>query len=471
MKLASSRHAGRVTPESSAHSDAISDSDFGADFVFSNASVSSSGHGRAGADVYDIDYLRAKNKELKNELRILQNEYDELQQYGNRGMVSHRTTELVYKSLPAIPYTIKWHYSPRGLEFTQVYFWMIRDALWMQQKGDAAAGMGGFCLALAGILVIIAGYSHRQTLTTTAELFHAISRLLWMVGMYVWMLYAVYDLDGNAAGDIYTPKGGPGRFIGTCCLVVAFIISFGICAARFVAWKVVLIPDECVPVVQAVQMKPHEEPRLRAKFYYLFASFRDWEYAALLLWVGKDLAAAQQVPIWWCFFYIVIYCVTVFTLVVSLNTKKALIDHLHYVCIASWLLGNFIFQLSHMFLKDYRTNSWEYMYPRHQSSEYVGNYFATIFVLLGFIPVFVLYAVWITATALNKIKVDPEEVVAWDVPTAELVSIIFIVFAFFILFLFFWSTALYTNPFLSRPSLPLTFTHTTRTHNSSGRLR
>ena len=398
-------------------SDASTVSDFGEFGAGFHSSANQSGHGEA--EVYDVDQLRAKNLQLKKELKRAQKEYDD--QGANMHLVTRRKQELVYKSLPPDPYTLAWHISPRGLEFTQVYFWIIRDALWMQQDGDAAMALGGLCIACAAVSVFVASYAHRKTLTTSTELFHAIARLLWIVGMFVWMDTSVYDLEGNTAGDIYTPKGSPGRFIGTCVLVVALIVQFSVIASRFLAFKVVSCPDQCIPVSQAVQMKPFEEPRLRARYYLLFGSYRDWELAELFLWIGKDTAASQQLGGWWVIFYIFIYCVTVFKLTVSLNTRKAMVDHLHYICIAFWLLGNFIFQLSHLYLKYYDHNSWEYLYPRHQTSEYVGNFQANVLVLLAFVPVGVLYTVWLTATLFGWIRVDPDEVVAWDVPVAELV--------------------------------------------------
>ena len=115
-------------------------------------------------------------------------------------------------------------------------------------------------------------------------------------------------------------------------------------------------------------------------------------------------------------------------LTVSLNTRKVLIDHMHYGCLAMWLLGNFIFQLSHMFFKFYSTNEWEYMYPRHQSSEYVGNFMANVLVLLAFVPVGILYAIWVTSTCMGWIHIDIQELVAWDVPHAELVRLFYYLF-------------------------------------------
>jgi len=412
-------------------SDAQTVSSFG-DFGFGGAysgggsESGGSGHGvgtrRAGvADEHDIDYLRKKNSELKKELKRVQKAFDE---QGQHLGVTTRKTELVYKSFPAIPYSPAWNFSPRGLEYTQLYFWVIRDALWMQQNGDGADGVGYFCIALAGLSVVIAAWLHRSTLTSSQEFFHALSRLIWVVGMFVWMQNAVVDTEGNDASDIYTPKGSPGRFIGTCILVVALVISFTVLASRFASARVVLKPDESIAVSQAVQMKPFEEPRLRARFYFLFSSYRDWEMAAMFLWIGKDTAASQQLSGWWTLFYVFCYCVMVFQLTVSINTRKALIDHLHYCATALWLLGNFIYQWGHIYGKLDSKNNWEYMYPRHKSPQYVSTYMGNTLVLLAFVPVGLLYFVWILATVMDWIHYDALEPVAWDVPAAELVSVV-----------------------------------------------
>ena len=401
---------------SSSSSDARTATDFGDFGVWRDADPVPG----QGADSYDIDYLRRKNTELKKELKLVQKIYEE---QGRHVGVTNRHTELVYKSLPAIPYNPAWNFSPRGLEFTQLYFWIIRDALWMEQNGDAALGVGALCIALAALSLCIAAWLHRSTLTASQEFFHALARLLWVVGMFVWMKFAVYDTDGNEAGDVYTPKGAPGRFIGTCILVVGLVISFTVIVSRIVASKVVLKPDESIAVSQAVQMKPFEEPRLRARFYLLFSTFRDWEMAAMFIWIGKDTAASQQLAGWWVLFYVFCYIVTVFQLTVSLNTRRVLIDHLHYCSMALWLLGNFAFQWGHMYEKSGPSakNDWEYMYPRHKTPEYVANYMGNVLVLIAFVPIGILYAVWISATAAGWIHYDPLEPVAWDVPAAELV--------------------------------------------------
>lgn len=399
--------------KSSSNSDANSGSDFG-DFGF--ASNYKTGNSAFQENDYDIDALRQKNIELKRELRRVHEEYEA---QGRMMGVTYSKSELVYMFLPAYPYTPLWHISPRGLEHTQLYFWIVRDVLWMQQNGDAACAIGAVCIALAAFSLLRAINAHHQTLTTSAEAFNSLSRLLWVVGMFVWMRSSVYDLEGNAAGNIYTPSGRPGRNVGTIILAIAAVIQFATCYLRIVGLKIVLMPDEAIPAQQAVQMKPFEEPRLRAKFYYLFKSFRDWEMAALLLWIGKDVAASQEFGSWWIIFHILIYAVTVFMLNSSLNTRKVLIDHLHYLATAFWLLGTFIFQLSHLYLRSFTSNPWEYLYPRHQTSEYVGNYMSVILTLLAFVPLGVLYLVWVPATLLGRINEDAQELVAWDVEHAE----------------------------------------------------
>lgn len=410
--------SGHSTSDASTASD-FEDFGFGAQYAGAGTAQGGGTTGQTYAQDYDIDYLRKKNMELKQELREVQDEYD---RQGRLLGTTYRKAELVYQYLPAFKYTPMWHFSPRGLEFTQIYFWILRDALWISQKGDTAMAISAVCIAFAGLAWLRTAISHVWTLTNSTEFFNSLSRLMWVIGLYLWMRSSVYDLEGNERGDIYTPSGTPGRFQATIILCVAGAIQFGTCFARFSNWRVVLVPDQSIPVTQAVYMKPFEEPRLRARFYYLFSSFRDWEITYTFLFISKDIAASQQMGGWWAFFFVLLYFVTVFLLNVSLNTRRVLVDHLHFAALATWLLGIFIFQLSHMFLNQMKTNPWEYMYPRHKSSEHVGNYMAFIFVLLAFVPVGLLYVVWIPATLLGRIREDPDELVAWDVQHADLVS-------------------------------------------------
>lgn len=396
----------------SSSSNAMSDSDFGDFGAGFGANYSGTDSVGTGTDnEYDIDHLRMKNVELKRELRRVQEKYEA---QGKILSVTTRKEELAYSFLPGPRYTLAWHFSCRGLEYTQLMWWIARDQAWVIQDIPIALGFGVFSLVWASVQLVRSVEARAYSLTASSEIANAFARLLWAIGMFIWMSTTVRDLTATNH-DIYTPAGTPNRLICSVVLFAAGILQFGQLCTRIRGWKIVPLPDEAVPVAQAVAMKPFEEPRIRAKFYYLFGSFRDWENAAQFLLIGRDLAASLNWQTWWVAWCICNYACVVFLLTVTFNTRKAVVDHLHYVAYTGWLLGTFTHQMSHMFFKG-MLNPWPYFYPRRSDSELEGNYFANVILLVSYIPIAVYMFYWVSVSLCGCIPKggDSKEMVAWD---------------------------------------------------------
>ena len=404
-----------IDGDSSHSSSATSLSDFG-NFGASFGSKYNGGDSSGGEyhNDYDVHYLRMKNMELKRELRKLQDDYD-IQ--GRLLDVTVRKEELVYSFLPGPKYSFLWHFTPRGLEYTQLIWWIARDQAWILHDIPIATAFGILSLAWCCLSLVRVIYALSYTLTTPTEFFNALARLLWMIGMYIWMQASMHDPVAQY-NNTYTPAASANRMVCSVILFVAMVMQCGHLYTRIRGWKIILLPDEAIPVKQAEEFRPFEEPRIRAKFYYLFGSYRDWEHAALFLLIGRDLAASLKWQAWWICWVILSYCCQVFLLTVTFNTRKAIVDHLHYVAYTLWLLGTFTFQMGHMFLHN-QLNPWPYMYPRYSSPEYMANYFANVIVLLAYIPIALYMFSWVFATLFGFIKGDEKDMVPWDTVAAD----------------------------------------------------
>ena len=261
----------------------------------------------------ELEELRAQNFDLHTEIENLKFKSKQVNYKRKQPVVDHRRLELVYFFPPANNYTLGWHLSCRGAEYTVMYMWIIRvctntpplmissnisyymqDYGWFAHLWSIGFLFGGLSLAGAVGLLIQAFFEKN-----ISEIWHSISRLAWLVATYVWMSG---DLDINPKNDPYQIKLERRAM---CGHILIFTILFESINRFIVRPMLHTNPKHTIKTISSDELPTslrklsnYDEPRLtfqtlRFKFQALltFETWRDYENFQLLFWIGRDLGA------------------------------------------------------------------------------------------------------------------------------------------------------------------------------------
>jgi hypothetical protein len=368
----------------------------------------------------ELEDLRKKNLELHQQLERMRYTEKHTNYVRQVTIVDARRIEFVWKYLPAVQWTPSWYFTSRGAEFTNLYFVVVRDWAWANNGGDYSFVLGtlfGLAAIVWSMYQLVKAYSFNNFIETV----HSFSRLMWLSATFLWCFGTLYN---NYESEDHSDLEDELRTACGVLLVVPLVLELvviGFLRPNKIIPKGWNNPhkwernEKSFPFKDSLKAISHyDEPRLKFATWYfkcwnLFhnANFRDWENAQLLFWVLKDIAAAGGSQGAWTIFYIFTFILSAFMINVSINTRRVLIDHTHYLLVLTWLLGVFIFQMGILFFEDRDiSNPWPFLYPRNRTPYVMCEIYAHWIIISSFVWVFILHVIWISGTIFGLIIDD-----------------------------------------------------------------
>ena len=311
-------------------------------------------------------------------------------------IVDTRRHESVWKFLPGYRWHPGYFFEGRGAEFVQIYFWLIRDFAWSRRNFYMGMIGGGWALGWSIGLFLRAAY-----VRNFFETWQAFTRFLWMLGLFLWMAGVLHDHAFQDAATRITSK-----LYSTQQIFSAALVLQGVC-------QFMLRPRADHNYKEAT---PYDEPRFRFATYkfrclgiFKFEDWRDYENFQLFWWIGKDLAAVSGSRAMFVIFYIPTILLNFYLINTSLNTRRVLVDHCHYLATFFWLFGTFIIQMGTLFLTNHY-NHYSFIFPTDQKVVYTTQYFGGWAYIVAWAPLIILHTIWLAATEVKLIKDDSHEI-------------------------------------------------------------
>jgi hypothetical protein len=173
-----------------------------------------------------------------------------------------------------------------------------------------------------------------------------------------------------------------------------------ICYHIFVKWLkwINLTPNE-----KAEQL--YNETGLKSRFSY-FTTFRQYEHFHMLCWIGKDLCWNADIKVLWFIFVLPTFFISADFIYLSSKNPRMVIDTSHYVAQFIWVTANIAWAYQELFLLSMSDKPQYLPHPNDHTFRWASSLLLT----LAWIPIGLLYCVWLPLTAMGKIKHDTQHV-------------------------------------------------------------
>ena len=220
-------------------------------------------------------------------------------------------------------------------------------------------------VAWCGILVAVA-YKNKDW----EEIYMLVSTILWIVGNFWWMAAEtsiVGDDDTNALQTSYMLETG-----------LAWLLLF------YLALRPLEVIKETPSVTQQFLVLD-----LHPRFSY-FKNWRQYEYLHMLFWISKDLSWNRLCrPTWWM---ALILTIAVGVEFIWVSFKKGyVVDVAHYTAQLLWVFANGAWAYGELY------TDLDDPYPvgdRNTTSLMTGRWWASVLLVIAFIPILLLYFLW-----------------------------------------------------------------------------
>lgn len=164
-----------------------------------------------------------------------------------------------------IPWSPQIYFTTRGAENAHIYFWIAKDLCWTQGLQNTAITFGSMALIWCGILMYNAIFANKNM----EEAYILVALTGWVLGNFVWMKGEVINND-DAIGGTWAK----------------YIFSFSL--AWILLYHLLFLPLGLIKPNFEVD-KEFQELGLHSRFSY-FKTWKQYEYAHILCWLGKDWA-------------------------------------------------------------------------------------------------------------------------------------------------------------------------------------
>ena len=266
---------------------------------------------------------------------------------------------------PDEEWTFQYYFSTRGQESFHIYFWLIKDLTWVQGWYVEGILFGTLAVAWQVYMMCKAVYnrSFEETVCSTGmffwlfgkcfcfriafsdhvatmqEIFGGTSRrdaaleeTTHFYFFYYRMLGELHDSQYPHEDSVYDRYARQASYM----LITAMAM---VCAYYGIVKPFNLVPSN--PIID----KGYNDTGLQCRFPKFFRSWREYENIHILFWAGKDTAWNLDIlPMWICF-GIPTFLIALDFMWVSLNAKRGVIDHAHYVAQFMWVFANAVWAL------------------------------------------------------------------------------------------------------------------------------
>jgi hypothetical protein len=299
----------------------------------------------------ELEILREKNMELEIDLEELRYKEKHTAYQRKPIVVDFRRMELVWKYLPPIQWSLKWYFGCRGLEYLFIYMIIARDVAWCfadREGSYGAALFGGIATVVVASLALLRALWVRNF----GEFVFSTSRLLWAVGMFMWVEGVAYDAHFFPDETIAEDRRDVAKTILICAFILEGLRLFIIRPNNVIPWKFIeagkssiSIPSPPYPNFMRGMTK-YDEPRFQLASWYFrsprlcnharffaFEYWRDYEMALLFCYIGHDLGYAADIPALWGVFTALGMVLLIYMVNISLNTRVSYVgNHVRCYC-------------------------------------------------------------------------------------------------------------------------------------------
>ena len=201
---------------------------------------------------------------------------------------------------------------------------MVRDLAWAQSWYTVGLSFG-----IAALIWSIYLLYRSLLLKNYMESWQYWAQFLWLLGNFWWMWGDLHDSAYPSEEKLY----GVARSQAASVLIMA-------CAWLLLFYSIVkpfkLLPPPS-PEADYLYTKPQARPAAHPHLNLLFPTWRDYEHAHTLLWLGRDTAACLAQPDAWCVFTILALLAALdFAATTSFHRGMA-VDHVHSVAQLLWV--------------------------------------------------------------------------------------------------------------------------------------
>jgi len=259
-------------------------------------------------------------------------------------------------------------FSIRGWDNFHVYLWILKDYAWSSGNDALAYFFGVATLSWCGVLAIVAISSDDWE-----ELYFLFAMFGWLFANFWWMAaetgIVAQDDDESALQSSYMMEAS------LSWLLLYFLY---------------LLPQK-VFADNPEQTKLYEDAGLVPRFAY-FKSWRQYEYVHMLCWLCKDFAwnRHQQEM------YVIALIPTILIGVDFIHESyrnNYVVDNAHYSAQLMWVFANAAWSIGELFFPAY--DDAIPVTDVSRESLHTGRWWASMLLLLAFIPIGLLYFVWL----------------------------------------------------------------------------
>lgn len=269
--------------------------------------------------------------------------------------------------------------SVRGTENVHIYLWILKDLSW--SLGYAYSGITFGLLALIWALCL---FANTVKLKNTEEVYFLVPMFLWLFGNFWWMLN---EFSGK---DIYLAGRQQAGYIMLTAIIICqlFFIFFNF------NWFTKYIENSEYNI--NTYAKSGYIP-----FTSYFKNWRQYEFFHMLCWIGKDISWNFLQKQMWFVFVTLTLVVSIDFIRVSAKGERRAVDFTHYLIQLIWLCANIVWSSGEVFeLTSDDTHS------IFTSDPITCRWLSAIILVCSYIPILLLYLVWIPLSYFGRIKED-----------------------------------------------------------------
>jgi len=259
-------------------------------------------------------------------------------------------------------------FSIRGWDNFHVYLWILKDYAWSSGNDPLAYFFGVAALSWCGVLALVAISSNDYE-----ELYFLFAMFGWLFANFWWMAaetgIVAQDDDESSLQSSYMMEAS------LVWLLVYFLY---------------LLPQN-VFADNPEQTKLYEDAGLVPRFAY-FKSWRQYEYVHMLCWLCKDFAWNRDQKELYAIALIPTVLVGV-DFIHESYLNNYVVDYAHYSAQLMWVFANAAWSVGELFFPLYD----DPIPVTEVSTEslHTGRWWASMLLLMAFIPIALLYLVWL----------------------------------------------------------------------------
>jgi hypothetical protein len=273
-------------------------------------------------------------------------------------------------------------FSLRGWDNVHIYLWIMKDYAWTSDSTPLAWFFGLSALSWCVVLQWVA-----YTQSDFEEMYFLVSMILWLSANFWWMAgeeRIAGDDDVNSVQSSY-------MMMSALIVLIVFYLVIKPCG-----WL------RSSPEITAQLESAGLYPRFRC-----LSNWRQYEYLHMLCWCMKDLAWNLMQKELWIFALIPTFLIGADFMWESWR-MGFIVDFAHYAAQLLWVFGNAAWSYGELF------TVYDDAYPVTDASPLAlktGRWWASVLLLSSFIPIVILYFVWIPwviSRASQEISVKEE---------------------------------------------------------------